>query len=483
MICPNCKTELVEVNGRYICSDCGREIPENEVMASDWGNGGNTRAGLYGAGTDEVQEEGTEPISDFDASLTELENVAEPTQPSPEVAQPAIADELSVEEILQEQATEQVPDAGFYTPETLSAQPAALEVPEVVLPVVPERVAAIPVEVSAILDSITPVVETEAQTPAEVLTPQPVIEVSPVSTVMPETPAMIPDISLPQTQTPIEQPEAPVEIPAATNPETVMPQAEVEALAPQAEQVVTDMFAGSETVAAPLAADPGIYTDPMYENTQVPQPTGVVAATNSPMPADKRTTIAVLVGGVVLILLLVVGGAWAYLSLNKTVQPVVTPVEDSVTWQELQVVDGGFKVSFPGTPEKADNASLVAGVEKTVTSYSSTTGDVSYTVGYASLDTSQSQPIVANPTTTMPVLVEELATNLGLTSTVVKTGKYYAADAIDFTLASDTAAYQGKIMVLGDKYLYVLAGSEGGQDVDYTKFVKSFSFTSSGVTK
>jgi len=37
MLCPNCKSELVEVNGRYICSECGKEVPLNEVSvgASD----------------------------------------------------------------------------------------------------------------------------------------------------------------------------------------------------------------------------------------------------------------------------------------------------------------------------------------------------------------------------------------------------------------------------------------------------------------
>ncbi len=39
MQCPNCKTELVQVNGRYICSDCGKEVPEAEINQGDWGQG------------------------------------------------------------------------------------------------------------------------------------------------------------------------------------------------------------------------------------------------------------------------------------------------------------------------------------------------------------------------------------------------------------------------------------------------------------
>jgi len=515
LICPNCKTELVEVNGRYICSDCGREIPENEVMASDWGNGGNTRAGLYGAGTDEAPEVGSNPITDYGSSLAETANTIETALPTPEPVPAAVVDESSVEEILQEQVTSGTPGAGFYTPEMVKAQPTESETP-VVLPITNPEVTipevTIPIAASEPTESVSvaptvepeivpmtdlasepavqdivpanfpeptepipaPLVTNEApMTMSDILTPPAQVTVETVIPTEPEVVTPEPVESIPVVTAPI--PEVPVE--AAVTPETQ------EAPTPAVEQVVTDMFESSEVPTVPLANDPGIYTDPMYDNNQPTQAVSPVAASSAPMPADKRTTLAILIGGVALILLLIIGGAWAYLSLNKVSQPTVTPVVDEVAWQVLQVLDGGYKISFPGTPEKAEATALVDGVEGSVTSHTTTSDDIIYTSVYATLTAAQSQAIVASPQNTLPTLVEELATNIGLTAEVVKVGKYYTADAIDFTLSSDTASYQGKLMVRGDKYIYVLAGSTSGQTVDYDKFIKSFSFITSGTTE
>jgi uncharacterized Zn finger protein (UPF0148 family) len=253
LICPNCKTELVEVNGRYICSGCGREIPENEVMASDWGSGGTVRAGLYGAGTDEVPEEGSKPITDYDTSLAEAENGAQ--------LAPAI-DEQTVEEVLQSQTTappveevtaEPTKDSGFYTP------PAVVG-PEAPTVIIPEEV------------------------------------------VVPTTPPA-PDV----TQE-ILAPSEPVLVPEAENP-TLETSDEPE--------VVKDMFENTEIAAAPAQNDPGIYSDPMYENAQTDNPTTPATTKGVPMPADKRNNLIVLIAGFVLVLLFLIGGILAYLYLSS----------------------------------------------------------------------------------------------------------------------------------------------------------------------
>ena len=40
MECPNCKTELININGRFVCSDCGKEVPEAEINVAAWGSFG-----------------------------------------------------------------------------------------------------------------------------------------------------------------------------------------------------------------------------------------------------------------------------------------------------------------------------------------------------------------------------------------------------------------------------------------------------------
>lgn len=469
MICPNCKTELVEVNGRYICSDCGREIPENEVMASDWGNGGNTRAGLYGAGTDDLPEEGSKPISDYGASLSEAENEITPAtavvtdSPAEVPATPVAQEELTVEEILQEQATEAKPDPGFYTP------PVDIEPAAAVLPAEPEpmsETAPVPPVVPA--ESYVPVSEPE---PAPV--PDIVLPVAPVENVVPEAVPVADDVQ----PVPITTPEviAPIAPPVDTIAEPVLAET-VPEIVPEHEQVVTDMFESAYT--PPVTNDPGIYRDPMYEavGTDSPVAENVGGSVRAPMPADKKTTMLVLISGIALTLLLIIGGIWAYVSLNAKVVPVVTPVVDEVTWQELQVVDGKFKLSFPGTPEKTEEKIQINGMEQDAIVYSSTVDNSVYLLKYAFLPVIDGIDLSGGFSATAPLLVTKMADSLGLSVSSTKIGKYYQADAIDFVVSDDSSEYRGKIMVLGNRYIVVSTGSDSGQSADYDKFIKSFSF-------
>lgn len=408
MICPNCKTELVEVNGRFICSDCGREIPENEVMASDWGNGGTARAGLYGAGTDETPEtpeEGSKPITDYESSLTESENELV-------AAAEAVASETTTPEAEPEVVATPVPEAapdtppaadtGFYTPE------AVVSTPEVIT---------------------EPVVTTEA-----------------VATSVP-TPE-IPTVPAPEVQ----------EIPI-TVPET--------------------------SAAASLPQDPGIYTDPMYENTPtVEAPVAAVTPVSAPMPVSKKTNLIVIISGIVLVVLLITGGTWAYFSLNAKVSPVTpTPTPEVSTWQEFQSVDGGFKITFPGQPETSDQSMIINTIENPLKTYIYSKDNTVYMASYAVLADTQAQTIKADLATTLPILANEVAKEFDLTITDKKIGTYFTADAIDITMGSDTAKYQGKIMLLGNKYILVLAGDDSGKTVEYDKFIKSFSFISTGTAE
>jgi len=503
MICPNCKTELVEVNGRYICSDCGREIPENEVMASDWGNGGATRAGLYGAGTDDIPEVGSEPINDYSTSLTEAEGELQPPTKLP--VDTEVADEPSVEEILQQQgsteaAAEAIPsDPGFYEPtiqeqvENNSLQSSADEI----VTEMPEP------ELEFSTSAAIPVLEVPAV--------EPVVALSNTSEEVTNPPVSIPEISMPTVEEPVvapltSEPEvtptfaAPVtpvtpELPVSETPTYIEPvftpevqeipvNVPVPEVAPP-EQVVTDMFEASPVVMPQQNMDPGIYTDPSFENNL-----GEVLAAqasvgqNIPMPADRRVTLIVLISGILLIILLIIGGTWGYLALNKSVAPV-TPVVDNpeIVWQEFKEETGGFKLSFPGTPVQTEEKMQVNGFEKDGFTNIYTDDSSIYSLRYAYLSVPEEIDLSKNFSNKALTLLKEIADPLSLTVSDTKIGKYYTADAIDFVLNDDTAKYQGKLMIQGSRYIVLMAGSSSGQSVEYSKFIKSFNFITAESTQ
>jgi len=514
LICPNCKTELIEVNGRYICSDCGREIPENEVMAADWGNGGTVRAGLYGAGTDEP-EAGTAPVTDFDALLTENENVKAP--------------EETVEQVLQTQenavstppVTEPVTDTGFYT----NAEPASetvAPVEEVIEPQVDAEpmVSSLGVDTAApestsdpVIQAATPVIPSarpndqqvgqvaeeslsNSEPSKESSNPNPGSFPPKVGQAVPTQDGTV-NGTVPSSEfieetppTPIPIVPAPQEVPKTTPPfesisapgsNSVAPEVAPEVI-PEHSEVVKDMFETSEA----LAEDPGIYTDPIYDtNPATNEPAAPTANQNIPMASDKRTNMIVLIAGSILLLLLVGGGIWAYLAVSAKT-PVVAPVvtdTTTTTWQELQVVDGGFKISFPGKPDQTEVTQAVNGADTALASYTYTSDDITYAASFVTLDDTSAKAITDNLQTALPFLVEEIATAQGLTASDTKIGTYYTANAIDFKLASDTASYQAKLMIHGNDYILIMAGSSSGQTVDYTKFIKSFSFITTESTQ
>ena len=484
MLCPNCKTELIEVNGRYICSDCGREIPENEVTTGDWSNTTPMATGLYeGKDTPSVPEEGSQPIGALDTAITEsnqaadiqsveevLQDQADAVETEPPKTIPPIDLNIPAEtqaEMASEPGVASEPDSGFY---------AAGATPEPV-PVIPPATDSTPIENA-------PEIPNNEVTPDVVPTPEAEpIPVSPViSNVAEGSISDIPEGSFQQgrddnletaepTETVVGQVTTPEPIPVTpvqevqTIPVNVpTPEVVPEPVTEQPE-VVKDMF---ENVPAAPINDPGLYMTPTEElptNNQAQQ-TSVNAV--PVMSNEKRLNLLVLIGGVILGLGLIGGGTWAYIALSSKAKVVVAPVVNTSTaWQELQVVDAGFKISFPGQPEKTESTETINGLDTPVITESYTTDDMVYTAAYATVDATVDA---------LPTFVTDLA-NLQSLDVVSKTvGKYYDADAIDFTLGRDSATYQGKIMLKDNTYILVMAGSSSGQTVDYDKFIKSFNF-------
>lgn len=454
MVCPNCKTELIEVNGRYICPDCGREVPENEIMAGDWGNSGIMRAGLYGAGTDDSSDIGNNSVAGFgtaavtedEALLPENDSVATKVMSDLEEAVPAPAPSVP-------EAAEAAPEVGFYT--------AAPETQASVSPPQPEP--------------SQPVVTPEAPTVEQ--TEESSVVVQGLNSAQPAEPSVQPEIlPTPEIVTPaavseIPQPAAPTSIPASAQVlETVAPAGPIPATAiPEHSDVVEDMFKSSENV--------------MPSQTQLPSPEA--SAASVPMAVNKRANLAVIIAGTILLLLVIGGGSLAYLTLSakNAAAPVVDNSNNLETaWQELQVVDGGFKIGFPGQPSKTDVAQMINGTENTLTNYAYEDDDIAYSVGYVVLDSATAAAITSNLQSSLPALVSEIANARSFSVSGVKIGTYYAANAVDFTLSNELASYQGKLMIKGNKYILVMAGGAAGESADYSKFIKSFNFISGSTT-
>ncbi len=125
MLCPNCKTELANINGRYICSDCGKEVPESEVNVGSWGEGSFE-------GEKVVTEPGSQAITEDvpvdDSLASSTETMADTAAHSEDVSQ--ITDTVDPSTSKDEQV------AGIYTPQNMNIE---------VIPPVVEEVPSLPV--------------------------------------------------------------------------------------------------------------------------------------------------------------------------------------------------------------------------------------------------------------------------------------------------------------------------------------------------
>jgi hypothetical protein len=306
---------------------------------------------------------------------------------------------------------------------------------------------------------------------------EPVLTAPVISNVVEESLSNIPEESLQQGRDDNVEPESiPEPIPVATVPgfqnipvnvpTPEMPAPTPEEVVPVQQEVVKDMF--DDVPAAPVN-DPGLYANTFEDSAGNNQQVQTAAVAAPPLSVEKRTNILILAIGSVLALCLIGGGTWAYIALNKKAAPVVAPVVETpaTTWSELQIVDAGFKISFPGQPDKVESTQNIGGLDTPVITESYTTDDAVYTVSYATVNASADK---------LPAFVDDLAKLQGLDVISKKVGTYFTADAIDFTMGRDSGNYQGKIMIKDNTYILVMAGSSSGQTVDYTQFIKSFSF-------
>jgi len=331
MLCPNCKKELVEINGRYVCSDCGKEVPASEVNVGNWGEDKEVEATAVAPGS--------ESITDYNASSGEDENYIADSSgqpPVPEITVPATempTPETNITEIVptETEATEAsessfadmaVPGAvaGITMASDIPVSPEASQTPEITIPeppiaddfVSPEPKIADVMSTSLPVEPVAPVIPVEPEPMSE---PLPAIPSATVNEAMvpdplyalPHDQGVSPTMPDPQDFYQVKPNEAPAEVPA-----------------PVAIQ--------GAAVAGPLPMDPNIYRDPLYDT---PSPDGPQEDQQNPdkfvPPAKNRLNMILIISGVALALLFLGGGVAAYFVLTSKAKVAEIPVVSEPT--------------------------------------------------------------------------------------------------------------------------------------------------------
>ncbi len=206
------------MSGRYVCSDCGKEIPESEINQGDWGQGS------FG-GEKVVPAPGASSISE---QLESIDSDLELESEQAEVKGPE--HEIEATELQVENKTE---DVGFF-----------------------------------------PALESQSSDPA------------------------------------ILSGDAPASVTTAEVQQVTKEEKESD-LAPS--PVASLLPMGGE----PLAENPEIYQDPLYELPLPAENSPKSPSTKTTMTESRRTNLIILVGGAVLTLVLLAAGIWGYQVLSR----------------------------------------------------------------------------------------------------------------------------------------------------------------------
>jgi hypothetical protein len=304
MNCPKCGKELINVNGKYVCVDCGIEVPENEA----------TQNSGTGVPTEPTPVE-TKPVDVTPAPLPveSVDPVPSQSTPPAETGEPKIADMTSEE-----------------NPVSIEPMVATLDTSMPISEIQPKDVSPAP-EMPSPVSEIT---EPTSTPPGESVS-IPVTKLSDNAHTVPPV-----DTIATSAETPVvPEPMQPVEPEVAPTQESVPAPASV-AVDPfdQAEKTVSPISQGtisptepmqttpSMNPVPPIQPDPAIFQDPMYDNnptetTQVPDttPFGQVsqqtAQVQNAQPGDdtKKLKIILFLGIGLAVVLLVCGVAAFFL--------------------------------------------------------------------------------------------------------------------------------------------------------------------------
>lgn len=303
MNCPKCGKELLNVNGKYVCVDCGIEVPEGEASTPQ---SLPEQASPEATPTPEVAT--TDPVTSSAQTETPVGNTAssvpsindvpiekpaETEVPEPEVATLDTSVPISEMQPKSPNAEATVSELAPSTAENSEENQVAPSVqPTEALPV-NDSIAA------PAVDAPIPPVTANIETPSA------------------ETGPVVPESS----GLDLKQESAPVDPFDQVN-NTEMP------LNQSGSTASVDTIQPSQTPVAPSQPDPAIFQDPMYDNTSPDQqlppstPSSPTSFNQQPQasvtpPADNTKKLKiVLFVGIVAAVLLLIGGFIAYLLLT-----------------------------------------------------------------------------------------------------------------------------------------------------------------------
>lgn len=352
MICPKCKHEVMNVNGRYVCVECGSEFTEDQ-LESDQAQESLTNEV---ATPEETMPTVNNPLPEAPvADLQSSEETGMPEAPASETTEVSTPAEQPID--IMSDVQESQPEPGMTTEsENISETPEpSLEAPEVPVSFDTEMPAAEPImaelQSEPTVSTLTelPTTDTAESTEMPVSTPEPMIsevtqpEVSTpeievpelptetpepsVADFMPTEPALAGDTAVEQEATPALEFTPPqddeVVVPQALEPQPVMPtevQAPVLPDIPESQPIASSY---ESAVATPSAMNnSSIYQNPIFDQ---PQNDAVVGIENGKsdeelarekISNDNRKMYTILIVGVVVFILFIVAGIFAYMKLT-----------------------------------------------------------------------------------------------------------------------------------------------------------------------
>lgn len=454
MVCPNCGKDVMNVNGKNICVECGTEVAVN----------------------DDFSVLNQEPVTTDMPSPTFEETSAPSTEAislNPDVPQA----EANVSEAL---TTEMTVDRLVETPQDISI-PSEENVPE------PEVST---LDFTENQEIIPPVEQVEVSQPTEVYTPtveetlatEQVVSESAVENIAPEIPLVdevptdevpsvenfeqpiVNEVKLPVTETFETQPtEAPV---VEKTPSFEQSSSETNPIASEVPQTNTEPIDPFESVAPLQSFDTtqNLNSGTEYLNSDMGQTE--MPSTISDSKVNLKLLI-LLIGGGILLLLFIVGGVVAFNLLTKPVEtPQIVNVMDS--WKEYITDD--YEVKFPLTPEKAKETYTVTEKQIEMQKVFSRADGVTYAVISGKL------PEGFQPTSELSEFINALAKANNGQIDRTEIVEFENEQAVDYKISTEDRSIKGKVILKNGNIYYLQYISVDDTSTNYENFIESFNF-------
>jgi hypothetical protein len=363
MQCPKCNKELMNINGRYICVECGTQVAESEVVdnpndlslpETTTPSGGEVPTAVQNLPVEneaEIQVDlpGEAPVSvQQPTEMVDTVPTPEPIEEAPAMPnivpeaevneEPSIAEmvNVEVEPTVSEEAVPDLPVPEQAEPVTEPVQPVAEQYQE------PD---------SEVQGQAQPQ-EIPMSEPAEIPTIEPVAAgATPQETAEPIMPSVETESAPQPTDTVVfENVPAETESPTAAVPAPEQPAAETPV--DFSKDAPVDPFEVAGSTESTHTQDPNLYQNPIFDQQEaepsVQESNEVSNQSAAPVlpniPPDNKKLLMLLIAGGVTALLLTAGGAYAYRTLTRPTIIEKTTIDANNIAPDAPITTQGDKV-------------------------------------------------------------------------------------------------------------------------------------------